>query len=143
MICSLADAIDDHQYRSVSISLPLVVPSGRTRRPLSAEEAAERAASFKALGDPVRLRLLSLIAAHDGGEACVCDLTGAFSLSQPTISHHLKVLRDCGLVTSERRGTWVYYRLRPEVIGSLADVLVPTEAPIPSSCSPDGRDPRA
>jgi ArsR family transcriptional regulator len=142
-VCSLAHRIDQHQYRRVSISLPLLVSSGRTRQPLSVEESAEYAAVFKALGDPVRLRLLSLIAAHEGGEACVCDLTGAFSLSQPTISHHLKVLRDSGLVTSERRGTWVHYRLRPEVLGSLADLLVPAGAPLPSSCSPDERDPRA
>ena len=64
---------------------------------------------FKALADPVRLRLLSLIASHEGGEACVCDLTGPFDVSQPTISHHLKVLKQAGLIDSERRGTWVYY----------------------------------
>ncbi len=69
---------------------------------------------FKALSDPVRLRLLSLIASHEGGEACVCDLTGPFDVSQPTISHHLKVLREAGLVGSERRGTWVYYWVLPD-----------------------------
>jgi ArsR family transcriptional regulator, arsenate/arsenite/antimonite-responsive transcriptional repressor len=99
------------------------------REPLSVDQAVELARLFKAMGDPVRLRLLSLIASHEGGEACVCDLTGAFALSQPTISHHLKVLRQAGLVSSERRATWVYYRLRPEVIGLLADVLVPTGTP--------------
>ena len=68
---------------------------------------------FKALGDPVRLRLVSLIGAHQGGEVCVCDLTAAFDLTQPTISHHLKVLREAGIIDSERRGTWVYYWLCP------------------------------
>jgi ArsR family transcriptional regulator len=84
---------------------------------------------FKALGDPARLRLLSLIAAA-GPEACVCDLTGAFDLTGPTISHHLRVLREAGLVDSERRGTWVYYWIRPEVLRGLAALLqgVPTPA---------------
>ena len=68
---------------------------------------------FKAMGDPVRLRLLSLIASHAGGEACVCDLTDVFDLTGPTICHHLKVLREAGLITGERRGTWVYYRVSP------------------------------
>src|ERR1700761_6989560 len=78
--------------------------------PLGADEGAELAPLFKALGDPVRLRLLSLIASHEGGEACVCELTGAFDLTAPTISHHLKILREAGLIGSERRATWVYYR---------------------------------
>ena len=98
------------------------------RRPLSAGQAMELARSFKAMGDPVRLRLLSLIASHAGGEVCVCDLTGAFELTGPTISHHLKVLRESGLITSERRGTWVYYRLRPEVLDRLSTVLVADHA---------------
>ncbi len=75
---------------------------------------------FKALGDPVRLRLFSLIASHEGGEACVCDLTGTFDLSGPTISHHLKTLKRCGLVDSQRRGTWVYYRVRPEILAQIS-----------------------
>ena len=78
---------------------------------------------FKALGDPVRLRLVSLIGAHQGGEACVCDLTDAFDLTQPTISHHLKVLREAGIITSERRGTWVYYRLVPAVLDRMGALL--------------------
>jgi len=82
------------------------------------------AAGFKAVGDPTRLRLLNLIAAHDGGEACVCDLTAAFDLSGPTISHHLKVLREAGLVTGERRGTWIYYRVRPDALAALSRVLL-------------------
>jgi len=91
--------------------------------PLSEQRAAELAAAFKALGDPVRLRLLSMIASQAGGEVCVCELTPAFALSQPTISHHLKVLRQAGLIDCERRGTWVYYWLVPETTGMLAALL--------------------
>jgi ArsR family transcriptional regulator, arsenate/arsenite/antimonite-responsive transcriptional repressor len=94
-----------------------------TAEPLSTDDAGDLAPLFKALGDPVRLRLLSLIACHDGGEACVCELTGAFDLSAPTISHHLKVLRESGLVSSERRGTWIYYRISPEVVARISAVL--------------------
>jgi ArsR family transcriptional regulator, arsenate/arsenite/antimonite-responsive transcriptional repressor len=82
---------------------------------------------FKAIGDPVRLRLLSLIAGHEGSEACVCDISGSFDVSQPTISHHLKVLREAGLLTSERRGTWVYYRIVPAALQQLSTVLGTTE----------------
>ncbi|MFK0014428.1 ArsR/SmtB family transcription factor [Streptomyces sp. NPDC091027] len=91
--------------------------------PLDEARAADLAKVFKALGDPVRLRLLSMIASRDGGEICVCDLTPAFDLSQPTISHHLKQLRQAGLIDSERRGTWVYYRLLPEAVERLGAVL--------------------
>ncbi|EYT79795.1 MULTISPECIES: ArsR/SmtB family transcription factor [unclassified Streptomyces] len=91
--------------------------------PLGEEHAVELAKVFKALGDPVRLRLLSMIASRAGGEICVCDLTPAFDLSQPTISHHLKLLRQAGLIDCERRGTWVYYWLLPEATDKLADVL--------------------
>jgi ArsR family transcriptional regulator len=83
---------------------------------------------FKALGDPVRLRLASLIASHEGGEACVCELTGAFELSGPTISHHLKVLREADLITGTRRGTWVYYRIQPDTLRRLSAVLVLEDA---------------
>src|ERR1700733_10072707 len=93
--------------------------------PISAAEAAQMAVLFKALADPVRLRLVSLIASHEGGEACVCDLTGAFDLTAPTISHHLKVLREAGLIGSQRRGTWVYYWINPEVLGRLSAMLAP------------------
>lgn len=88
---------------------------------LTGEQAALIAPMFKALGDPVRLRLMSLIASRV--EACVCDLTDAFDLSGPTISHHLKVLRESGLVECERRGTWVYYWARPAALAQLADLL--------------------
>ncbi|MCD2191067.1 metalloregulator ArsR/SmtB family transcription factor [Actinomycetospora sp. SF1] len=98
--------------------------------PLAEERAGELARVFKAMGDPVRLRLLSLIASHAGGEACVCDLTGAFDLAGPTISHHLKVLREAGLIVGERRGTWIYYRARPEVLADAAAVLAPVGAPV-------------
>jgi ArsR family transcriptional regulator, arsenate/arsenite/antimonite-responsive transcriptional repressor len=90
--------------------------------PLVPAQAAELARAFKALGDPVRLRLLSLITSA-GGESCVCDLTTAFDLTGATISHHLKVLREAGLVDCERRGTWVYYWPRPESLRRLSAVL--------------------
>ena len=95
------------------------------RQPLDETEAVDLARTFKALSDPVRLRLLSLIASYAGGEACVCDLTGAFDVAQSTISHHLRVLRESGLVDCERRGTWVYYRPLPEALAQLSAVLEP------------------
>lgn len=95
--------------------------------PLNATEAEELASLFKAIGDPVRLRLLSLIACHEGGEACVCDLTGAFELTAPTISHHLKVLKQAGLIGSERRGTWVYYWINPQALQRLSVILGPRQ----------------
>jgi ArsR family transcriptional regulator len=94
------------------------------RQPLTADQSVELARVFKALGDPVRLRLLSLIASHAGGEACVCDLTDAFDLTGPTISHHLKVLREAGVIDGERRGTWVYYRVLPTTLQTLSTVLM-------------------
>ena len=90
---------------------------------LSAETAAQLAPALKALGDPVRLQLMSMIASAPAGEACVCDLTPAFELSGPTISHHLKTLREAGLVDAERRATWVYYRARPALLRQLAALL--------------------
>ncbi len=91
--------------------------------PLSQETAVELAGVFKALADPVRLRLLSLIATRGGEEVCVCELTPQFDLSQPTISHHLKVLRAAGLIDCERRGTWVYYWVIPAALHRLSGVL--------------------
>ncbi|MEU2439555.1 metalloregulator ArsR/SmtB family transcription factor [Streptomyces rubradiris] len=96
---------------------------GLLTAPLDEEQAAGLAKVFKALGDPVRLRLLSMIASKADGEVCVCELTPAFDLSQPTISHHLKLLRQAGLIDCERRGTWVYYRLLPETTDRLAGLL--------------------
>ncbi|OZE84969.1 transcriptional regulator [Rhodococcus sp. 15-649-1-2] len=93
------------------------------REPLTVDRSVDLARMFKALGDPVRLRLLSLVASHDGGEACVCDISPHFDLSQPTISHHLKVLRECGLLDCERRGTWVYYWVIPTALDELSTVL--------------------
>jgi ArsR family transcriptional regulator len=98
---------------------------------IPAEVAAQLAPAFKALGDPVRLQLMSMIASAPDGEACVCDLTPAFDLSGPTISHHLKTLREAGLVDAERRGTWVYYRARPGLMRQLATLLTTdTTAPV-------------
>jgi ArsR family transcriptional regulator, arsenate/arsenite/antimonite-responsive transcriptional repressor len=90
---------------------------------LSEAVAADLASAFKALADPVRLRLLSLIAARAGGEVCVCELTEAFQVTGPTISHHLKVLREAGLVDCQRRGTWVYYRVVPARLATLSRLL--------------------
>ena len=97
--------------------------------PLSETAAAGLAQVFKALGDPVRLRLVSLISAHLGGEVCVCDLTAAFNLTQPTISHHLRVLREAGIIDCERRGTWVYYWLLPSALERIASLLAVPAAP--------------
>jgi ArsR family transcriptional regulator, arsenate/arsenite/antimonite-responsive transcriptional repressor len=91
--------------------------------PLSLEQAEQVAPLLRALADPVRLRLMSLVASHDGGEACVCDLTDAFDLSQPTISHHLKVLHEAGLLDREKRGVWVYYRARAEALAGLGILI--------------------
>ena len=93
--------------------------------PLDSDWAGELSRMFKALGDPVRLRILSLIASHERGQCCVCDITAAFELSQPTISHHLKTLRDAGLLNCERRGTWVYYWVIPSALHQLSAVLAP------------------
>ena len=90
---------------------------------LDADAADQLARSFKALGDATRVRLLSLIAASDGGEACICDLTAPVGLSQPTVSHHMKQLVDAGLVTREQRGKWAFYGVVPDALRALADAL--------------------
>ncbi|HIK06351.1 MAG TPA: helix-turn-helix transcriptional regulator [Trichormus sp. M33_DOE_039] len=87
------------------------------------EEAVQTATIFKVLGEPARLQLLSFIANQPTGEACVCELTEPLGLSQPTVSHHLKVLYEVGLLAKERRGTWMYYRLIPERIEALREAL--------------------
>ncbi|HSU47927.1 MAG TPA: metalloregulator ArsR/SmtB family transcription factor [Arthrobacter sp.] len=94
-----------------------------TRQPLSESEADGIVPLLKALADPVRLRLMSMVASHQGGEACVCDLNDAFELSQPTISHHLKILHEVGLLDREKRGVWVYYRARTEALQNLAALI--------------------
>ncbi|MEV8043609.1 metalloregulator ArsR/SmtB family transcription factor [Streptomyces griseoluteus] len=112
---------------------------GLLTAPLDEDQAVELAKVFKALGDPVRLRLLSMIASRVGGEVCVCDLTPAFELSQPTISHHLKLLRQAGLIDCERRGTWVYYWLVPEMTDRLAGILTrPEGEPLSGRTAPAG-----
>ena len=92
---------------------------------VSDDAAQALARMFKALGDPTRVKLLSLIAAASDGEACICDLTELVGLAQPTVSHHMKQLVEAGLVTREQRGKWAYYRLIPAVLGSLARALEP------------------
>jgi ArsR family transcriptional regulator len=126
----IAMDIDVRQHRCVSKSLLQLTPvetvaccSPLTSTPLTSEQAERIAPLLKALADPVRLRLLSLVAAHDGGEACVCDLNEAFDLSQPTISHHLKVLHEIGLLSRAKRGTWVYYSVRTEALTDLAALI--------------------
>jgi ArsR family transcriptional regulator len=93
------------------------------REPLTAAAATDLARTLKAIADPARLRLLSMIAAHEGGEACVCDLTEPLGLSQPTVSHHLRVLVDAGLLSRDKRGVWAYFTLVPDALDSLAEVL--------------------
>ena len=124
----MARDIDLCQYRYMSKSLAdpakaVACCSPLTRDPLSAEQAERIVPLVKALADPVRLRLLSLVASHADGEACVCDLNDAFELSQPTISHHLKLLHDAGLLDRDKRGVWVYYRLNTAALGDLAALL--------------------
>ena len=88
------------------------------------EDAAERLARvFRALGDRHRVRLLSMIAAAEGGEACICDLTAPLGLSQPTVSHHMRLLAEAGLVTRDQRGKWAYYRVVPEAMLAVSDTL--------------------
>jgi ArsR family transcriptional regulator, arsenate/arsenite/antimonite-responsive transcriptional repressor len=91
--------------------------------PLNQEQAGELATDFAALADPVRLRLLSLLASAPAGEACVCELVEPLDRSQPTVSHHLKILADAGLISGEKRGRWVWYRVVPERLGRLRSVL--------------------
>ena len=94
-----------------------------TREAMSAGNAEKLARSLRAIADPARLRLISMVAAHDGQEACVCDLTEPLGLGQSTVSHHLKVLVDAGILTRDKRGTWAYYRLVPGALDALAGLL--------------------
>lgn len=90
---------------------------------ISQDQAVALAASLKAIADPTRLRLISLVAAYQGGEACVCDLTEPVGLSQPTVSHHLKILVDAGILNREQRGKWAYYSIRPDTLEAIAGVI--------------------
>ena len=93
------------------------------REPLGVDAASRVVPMLKAIADPTRLRLLSLVLSHEGAEACVCDLTPYFDLSQPTISHHLKVLHEAGLLDREKRGTWVFYLARPAAMAALSHLF--------------------
>src|SRR4029078_3127862 len=129
-MCHLEQYIDICQYSRVSKSQFTLTPvqtaaccSPLVSEPLDAVRATAIAPLLKALADPVRLRLLSLVASHADGEACVCDLNDAFELSQPTISHHLKVLHEAGLLTRSKRGVWVYYRVDRDALAALTTLL--------------------
>lgn len=95
-----------------------------TREAISDENAANLASSLRALADPARLRIISMVAAHENAEACVCDLTEPLGLGQPTVSHHLKILVDAGFLSRSKRGTWAYYNLVPGALDSIARLLV-------------------
>jgi ArsR family transcriptional regulator len=129
-VLTFASDIGICQYSYVSKSVLELTPveavaccSPVTREPLSVEQSEQVIPLLKALADPVRLRLLSLVASHVDGEACVCDLNDAFDLSQPTISHHLKLLHEAGLLDRDKRGVWVYYRVNRSALGDLAGLL--------------------
>jgi ArsR family transcriptional regulator, arsenate/arsenite/antimonite-responsive transcriptional repressor len=130
LAADFATRIDICQYRRMPKSLVVLDPADTvaccpplSARPLSQAQAEQVAPLLKALADPVRLRLMSLVASHPGGEACVCDLNEAFDLSQPTISHHLRVLHEAGLLDRDKRGVWVYYRARTEALASLGTLI--------------------
>ena len=114
--------IDGCQYQDVKTIAQLACPP-LLARPLSVAEADQAGAALKVLAEPARLRLLSLIQAQPGGEACVCHLTEPLGLSQPTVSHHLKVLLEAGLVEREQRGSWAYFRVVPEPLSALRELL--------------------
>ena len=115
------------------VSDALACCSPLSREPMGEQEAAQVAPLLKALGDPVRLRLMSMVLSHEGSEACVCDLNDAFEHSQPTISHHLKVLHETGLLDREKRGVWVYYRAKPEAMTALVQLFQTVGTPVGTS----------
>jgi ArsR family transcriptional regulator, arsenate/arsenite/antimonite-responsive transcriptional repressor len=132
----VATRFDGCQYGRVSKQATALPVLGQccaplVRRPLDESSAVELAGMFKALSDPVRLRLLSLIASRHG-ETCVCDLLGAFDVGQSTISHHLRVLREAGLVDCQRRGTWVYYWALPPALNRLSSLLQTEAGTVPA-----------
>ena len=107
-------------------ALPLLADECCTplvREPLTADQAEDLARILKALAEPTRLRLVSMVAAHEGGEACVCDLTEPLGLTQPTISHHLRILVDAGIFTRDQRGKWAYYALVPRALDAVSATL--------------------
>lgn len=115
------DTLGHMTSTDVAPSSPCCVPSPTG---VMTQEAAESLArSLKAIADPTRLRLISLVASHDGQEACVCDLTEPVGLSQPTVSHHLKILVDAGILSREQRGRWAYYRLVPDALDTIAGFI--------------------
>jgi ArsR family transcriptional regulator len=129
--------LNEHISDAVSACCPPI-----TTAALSEQAAETMAAMFKALSDPVRLRLLSRVASHPNGEACVCDIADV-GVSQPTVSHHLKKLREAGLLTSDRRATWVYYRLAPGVLASLGTFLTATNLTASEGRSTDHLTPQS
>ena len=143
-----ASEIDSCQYplhtdqvttSATTQTLPVLSPAAvccapLLREPITAIQATGLARMLKALADPTRLRLVSMVAAHEGGEACVCDLTEPLGLTQPTISHHLKILVDAGILAREKRGVWAYYSLIPAAMDSLSAVLSATEPATKITC---------
>ncbi len=117
--------IDYHRCMATALELTDVSAccSSLVKEPMGAEDAERMAATLKALADPTRLRLLSIVASSADQEACVCDLTEPVGLSQPTVSHHLKVLTEAGFLTRSKRGTWAYYRLQPGALTDVAGLL--------------------
>jgi ArsR family transcriptional regulator, arsenate/arsenite/antimonite-responsive transcriptional repressor len=129
-VVEVANGIDACQHRRMSKSVLELTPvqtvaccSPLANQPLTSEQAERIAPLLKALADPVRLRLLSLVASHADAEACVCDLNDAFDLSQPTISHHLKVLHEVGLLDRTKRGVWVYYSIKSDALADLGALI--------------------
>ncbi|MGH3779447.1 MAG: ArsR/SmtB family transcription factor [Pseudonocardiaceae bacterium] len=115
--------IEQRGGTAVDLAQGCCTPLART--PLSVKGTATLADLLKALADPTRLRLMSMIQSHEGGAACVCELTEPLALTQPTVSHHLKVLVDAGLVEREKRGVWAYYRAVPDTLRMIADLIAP------------------
>lgn len=138
MSSRLVPDIDSCQYpahtghvTTSSVRWPLLTTARRceplAREPLAANQAEDLARVLKAIADPARLRLLSLVATQDDGEVCTCDATDVLGLAQPTVSHHFKVLVDAGLLTREKRGVWAYYSLVPGALDALAGLLATTD----------------
>jgi ArsR family transcriptional regulator len=122
------------------IELPLIQPASAlaccaplAAEPMTTDQAEQVSGLLKAIADPVRLRLMSMILSHEGGEACVCDLNDGFDLSQPTISHHLKILHQAGLLDREKRGTWVYYKAKPEAMAAMTNLFATANGQRPNS----------